>query len=454
MSVWKVTIMKQARRSFIRNAAGVASLSMCGYAFPAITRTRSPNALLSHACIGTGNMARADLGGLMSHKRIHITALCDVDSTYLAAAKKMCPDARIYRDAFEMMASEGDRIDSVNVSTPDHTHAQYVLEALRRGLNVYGQKPLCHELADCRRIEQMAAKAGTVTQMGTQVAAFVCDRQTVNLLRSGVIGQVKKVWLFSTRRSDPPASAFEFPPKESSVPATLDWKLWLGPAKDRPYAAGCYHPHTWRRWRDFGSSWIGDLEIHLMSPIWLGLNLGTTGPKSVTAEVSDDGWTEAQKAAFWPRMCHITWTFPGIKATGGKPFEIEWCDGFGDRARYLEPKFLPPAFLQDIAARTPYGELPPQGRVVEGSDGWLLSTHYGVPPVVLMKNSAKSVPVSELSPGQSHYHEYVNCCLYGGKPTSSFAWAGRMTEMSLIGNAAQLKPGVTLNWDNEKGVLS
>jgi predicted dehydrogenase len=116
-------------------------------------------------------MAMADMRGLMACKDLHITALCDVDSNYLAAAKRLHPDARVYRDAFEMLAAEGDRIDSVNVSTPDHTHAQYIAEALERGLNVYGQKPLCHDLADCRRIWKLAAEKGAVTQMGTQIAA-------------------------------------------------------------------------------------------------------------------------------------------------------------------------------------------------------------------------------------------------------------------------------------------
>lgn len=129
------------RRGFIGRTGALfavaAATPVAG--FPAVVKRRSPNSLLSHACIGTANMGRADLDGLKACKDLHITALCDVDSDYLAAAKKLCPDARVYRDAFEMLAAEGDRIDSVNVSTPDHTHAQYVLDALGRGLNVYGQ---------------------------------------------------------------------------------------------------------------------------------------------------------------------------------------------------------------------------------------------------------------------------------------------------------------------------
>lgn len=440
------------RRAFLRTAAAAAAVPALG--FPAVVKLRRPNELLSHASIGTGNMARADLNGLRSHPGLHVTALCDVDANYLAQAKRLCPDARVYRNAFEMFEKEGSALDSVNVSTPDHTHAQYVLEALRRGLNVYGQKPLCHALADCGRIARLAAEKGAVTQMGTQIAAWECDRKTVAALRRGLVGEVRRVWLFSTRRYEPGAAHFAWPLREDPVPATLDWALWLGPAAPRPYTAGAYHPGAWRKWRDFGTSWLGDLALHLMSPVWLGLDLGAAAPSQVVAEVADDPWTDAQRRQYWPSMSHLVWTFPGVKASGGRPFTVEWCDGFGHVGFRLEPKFLPPAFLQDVAAQTPLGRLPAQGRVVEGSEGWLVSTHYDVPPYIVMKDGRAAPAVPGVGAAPSHWHEYVNACLQGGTPQSAFAWTAPMTAMGLMGNAAQLTPGVVRRWCAEKGELA
>ena len=441
-----------SRRRFLQVGAAAAAAPVVG--FPAVVKLRKPNELLSHACIGTGNMARADLNGLRSHREIHITALCDVDAKYRAAAKTICPDARVYRNAFEMFEKEGTAIDSVNVSTPDHTHAQYVLEALKRGLNVYGQKPLCHELADCRRIERLAAEKKAVTQMGTQIASWECDRKTVAALRRGVIGEVKHVWLFSTRRGEPTPAHFAWPIQEDPIPETLDWKLWLGPAKYRPYSAKVYHPCTWRKWRDFGTSWLGDLALHLMSPVWMGLDMGAAEPESVVAEVADDRWTEAQRREYWPSMSHLTWTFPGIKASGGKPFTVEWCDGFGNVGFRLEPRFLPPAFLEDVAAQTPLGRLPAQGRVIEGSHGWLLSTHYDVTPYFVMKDGCTPPSAPGVDSVPSHWHEFINACLQGGTTQSAFSWTARMTAMGLMGNAAQLTPGVVRRWDSKKGELA
>ncbi len=441
--------MKTSRRSFLASATAAAGLVPFA-GFPAVVKRRDINSMLSHACVGTGNMAWGDLHGIKSHRDVHITALCDVDATYLERAKKLCPDARVYRNAHEMLEKEGNRIDSVNVSTPDHSHAGYVLDALRRGLNVYGQKPLCHDIAQCRQIERLAAEKNAVTQMGTQIAAWECDRQTVAFLRRGVIGEVKHVWIFSNRGGQTTAD-HTWPLKEEPVPDTLDWKTWLADAPYRPYVSKVYHPCAWRRWRDFGTSWLGDLGLHLLSPVWIGLGLGTTGPTAVTAEVPVE--PEPLRTQFWPRMSHITWEMPGIKASGGKPFPIEWCDGnlVNEKVRAATPAiYYPPAEFKALFAKTPIGAQPLQGRVVEGTDGWLLSVHYNTSPAVVLKKGGKAPELPFVGAACTHWHEYVNGCLQGGPTTSSFAWAGRLSEMVLIGNEAMSKPGKRLLWDAAK----
>ena len=432
--------MKISRRGFITSMGAACAASAPFAGFPAVVKRRRANEMLSHAAIGCGNQAAYDLSQLASHRDINITALCDVDSRYLEQAHRLFPNARIYRDAFEMFEKEGAGIDSVNVSTPDHTHAQYILEALKRGLNVYAQKPLCHSLEECRAVAELAAERNAVTQMGTQIAAWQCDRRTVEALKSGVIGEVRHVWLFSTRRDEPPPDKFLWPLPELPVPETLDWKLWLGRAKWRPYGNG-YHPGAWRKWREFGTSWLGDLGLHLMSPVWLGMELGKTKAHSAVAEVAADNWTPAQREQFWPSMSHVTWTMPGVKASGMKPFTVEWCDGFGNVAYRLEPRFLPPAFLQDVAAQTPMKRLPPQGRVVEGTEGWLLSTHFGDDPFFVMKDGSTPPKTPRMGPEPSHYHQYVDCCLGGAGTQSNFSMAGSMTEWGFLGNLAQLQAG-------------
>ena len=442
---------KVTRLGFLRNLAALGAMPAIGCSAPAIVRQRGPNDALYHACVGVGGMGLADLKGLKSHPRIRIAALCDVDSDRLAAAAKLCPGARLYRNAHEMLAAEEGRIDSVNVSTPDHTHAGYVLDALGRGLNVYAQKPLCRTIADSRSIEALAAEKGVVTQMGTQIAAHACDRQTVALLKSGVIGEIRHVWIFSNRGGQSRAD-HTWPLAPSPIPSTLDWKTWLGPAPWREYVKGAYHPGAWRRWRDFGTSWLGDLGLHLLSPVWIGMDLGTLEPTDVKADYTLEGSDLMRQ--FWPRNSHVTWKMPGVAATGGKPFGIEWCDGSvvyrdsvaksakaewdGVKAS-LDQKYFPPAFFKELFAKTPIRRQPLQGRVVEGTEGWVLSVHYDVAPAAVLK-SGQVIAAPKVDPAPSHWHEYINCCLGGGTPTSSFAWAGRLSEMVIRGNNAMVIP--------------
>ena len=444
---------KQSRRNFLKMAGSAGLFAFTGCSFPAIVTRRNPNGMLNHAAIGVGGMGGCDLEELMSHKRLQIVALCDVDANNLAKAAKLCPGARLYRNALEMFAAEGNRIDSVNVSTPDHTHFRYMSEALRRGINVYGQKPLCRTVEDCRTLERLAAETGAITQMGTQIAAHDCDRQTVEMLRSGAIGEVKHVWIFSNRGGQSRAD-HTWPLKPDPIPATLDWKEWLGDAPYRDYVKDVYHPFAWRRWRDFGTYWLGDLGLHLMSPVWMGLDLGKTSPTDVRAEYTVEA-PEIMRQ-YWPRNSHIVYSMPGVKASGGKPFEIEWCDGSivdRDAGRKdndafssakvagegvpasMDPKYFPPKFFEELFAKTSIKEQPLQGRVVQGTEGYLLSVHFDVAPAIVL-NNGKVIEAPKLGPVPSHWHEYVNCCFDGKTPTSSFAWAGHLSEMVIRGNEA------------------
>ena len=214
------------RRQFFGLTGSVGLLGAAGCAgFPAITSTRSPNGLLRHACVGVGNKGRDDWQDLMTHPKIEIAALCDVDANYLAYAKKWFPNARVYRDWREMFIAEEGRIDSVNISIPDHNHVVCADAAMRRGLNVYLQKPLCKTLRECEYLRDLAKSSGVVTQMGAQFNALLSDRQTAELIRTQALGPVEKVYLYSTRKGLSRRRRY-LPPAEKA-PDTLNWNLWL-----------------------------------------------------------------------------------------------------------------------------------------------------------------------------------------------------------------------------------
>ena len=165
------------RRTFLATSAAAAVTGL----FTGIGRAQapSPNSKLCHACIGVGNMGGSDLSNFVSHPRTKVVAICDVDKKMLAKAAAGLPGVRTYTDWREMLAKEGDRIDSVNVAVPDHLHAAIAISAIRARKNVYCQKPMCHDVAECRVLTQAAKGTGLVTQLGTQFCALVGDRMAV-----------------------------------------------------------------------------------------------------------------------------------------------------------------------------------------------------------------------------------------------------------------------------------
>ena len=436
------------RRNFIGLGTAFAAAGCQSWkgGFPAITAVRSPNGLLRHMSIGCGNMARGDLNALSSHKRIEMAAFCDVDATYLAWAKGKFPNARFYRDWREMFDSEGDRVDSVNVSAPDHHHVAMATAAMKRGKHVYLQKPMAKTMQESAFLRQTALENGVVTQMGTQYNAYASDRQTVATLKSGVLGPVEHVYLFSTRKGR--SRRRRLVPKAAPVPATLDWDLWLGSAAERPYADFVYHPLIWRIWRDLGSGWIGDIGCHLIAAAWRGLELGSGAPRDVWAETLTDA-EDGVKDLVWPTAAHIVWNFDGIPASAGRPFKFEWFDGCSEPDNLAPANFRPTAEIDALFAASPYGTRPHEGKAVKCARGWLLQPH-GVKFAYAVDFKGNAVKLPEVGDAPTHYHEFIDCCLAGKRAATDFSWSTYMRECVIAGEIAERVQGVKLAWDAKR----
>src|SRR5690606_38159120 len=111
------------------------------------------------------------------------------------------------------------------VSTPDHMHGPVAIAAMSLGLHVYVQKPMAHNLRECRVMTGLAEAKRLVTQMGIQIHSHAAYRTAVATLRSGVIGKVSEVHAFVGKSWAGPAGGR--PDRTDPVPASLDWDLWL-----------------------------------------------------------------------------------------------------------------------------------------------------------------------------------------------------------------------------------
>ena len=258
--------ISQTRRNFLRNTSALTAAPLV---IPNLVSSASPNGKINHAVVGTDGQGWSDLSNISTHPNVNITAICDVDTSRMAKAAAKFPNARKYQDWRDLLESEGDRIDSVQVAIPDHMHASVSIAAMKKGKHVYCEKPLAHEISEARAMGAWAKKSGVVTQMGNQIQSSIEYRSAVILIQNGVIGKIKEVhaWAGATF----PGSGR--PAGEDPVPKNLDWDKWLGVAPERPYKNGIYHPFNWRGWQDFGTGPIGDFMCHIMDSPFKALEL-------------------------------------------------------------------------------------------------------------------------------------------------------------------------------------
>src|SRR5690606_563674 len=105
-------------------------------------------------------------------------------------------------------------------------------------------KPLAHNISEVRRMEAVARSSGVVTQMGTQLASMIYERQAVQMIQDGWIGPVREVHVFSHKTW---GDASIRPAHADPIPAELDWDLWCGVAPRADFVEGYYHPGHWRK---------------------------------------------------------------------------------------------------------------------------------------------------------------------------------------------------------------
>jgi predicted dehydrogenase len=288
-------------------------------------------------------------------------------------------------------------------------------------------------------MKEVAARQRVATQMGNQGTASSGLRQGVEVVRTGVLGPVREVHVW-TNRPIWPQGMREAPPAQQ-VPAGVQWDLWLGTAPERPYNEA-YMPFAWRGWWDFGTGAIGDMACHTMNLPFMALNLGA--PTAV--------WAAAQQPVnnqSPPEGCVITYEFPArqVPAGGGRaqaellpPVRMIWYE----RGYPAKPLFR--------GALTARQDPPRSGWLIIGERGTLFSpsdngTSWRLLPEEQFRDYRPPQPSLPRSPG--HHEEWIRACKGGPPAMSNFVdYAAQLTETALLGNVA-LRAGTRIVWDSE-----
>jgi predicted dehydrogenase len=321
-----------------------------------------------------------------------------------------------------LLDQEAKRIDSVNVSTPDHMHAPIAMSAMQLGKHVYCQKPLTHDLFEARKLTEFARVKGVVTQMGIQIHSTSFYRLAALLVQAGAIGRIKEVhsWNGGSWGDTAP-----LPDTTDPVPAGLDWDLWLGVCASRPFIGKeYYHPVNWRKRLDFGTGTLGDMGCHIFDPVFK--TLGLTAPMTVRSEgPAPNQWN-------WPVSARVQYLFPGTPFTAGDTVPVTWYDG-GEK--------LPPAIRALLEGDDPPGT----GSIFVGTQGVLVLPHVAR-PLLYPDKKFKDLKFPEVAE-ENHWGRYVAACLGGAKTTAGFDYSGPLAEAVLLGTVALRFPQTTLHWD-------
>jgi predicted dehydrogenase len=414
------------RREFLAATGAVAAAAIVPRHAVAKSGETPPSEKLNIAGIGVGSMGRGDVGAVAEGN--NIVALCDVDWAYAAPAFGDHPKAEKFRDFRTMFDKMAGKIDAIVVATPDHNHAVAAMAAIKHGKHVYCEKPLAHSVYECRELAKAAKEHHVVTQMGNQGHSFESCRLLVEWIRDGAIGKVHTIHCGSSAVNSG-IDRLDDLKKTWPVPTGLDWDLWQGPMRQRPYCPA-FLPYAWRGWVPYGNGTIGDWVCHVVDPVFWALDLGA--PTSIiTAAPGYDLKTQGEAFSKGEK---ITYEFAARGDRG--PITLHWYSGTIPIPR---PDDLEPG-------RKPVDT----GAVVLGDKGTIMYGSHGAGGVRIIpetKMRAYKLPPKTIPRAKEHHQDWLQAIRTGGKAGSDFSYGAALSEIGMLGVIAGRFPGTKLEWD-------
>lgn len=445
------------RRSFLKRtalAAGAVSAARF-FPVPSLLAARSPDDLLNCVLIGCGGRGMTHLNEIVVKGRQNLVAIVDPDEKRHAEVKrwlqvkgKDSAKLLIFTDYRQMFDEIGKQIDAVFIAAPNHHHAPAAMIAMQLGKNVYCEKPVCHYIAEARKMREMAVRSKVATQMGNQGHCEDSYRRLCEYIWAGAIGKVTETHSWTNRCN---GGVGPRPPYEP-VPAGLHWDQWIGPAPYRDYHSDL-HPHEWHGWYDFGNGSIGNMGCHVLDGAFWALKL--EHPTSIEVEEIRGGTKER-----YPNGSRIRWEFP---ARGEMPpVKVLWYEGLNKttteepygklRVARGDARNLPPLLLE-LRKQYPDEELDSgdSGTLYVGEKGVIFTGTYGdkmhIVPYKKMHETPE--PPKILPRPKDIFTDFIEACRAGKTDTAvSFDYGTRLTEFAVLGNLAQRAgEGKKVEWD-------
>jgi predicted dehydrogenase len=251
--------MKHTRRSFLKSSlAAGAALSLPARLY---AQAKGANEDIRIAVIGLNGRGQDHLSNYSKLKGVRIVALCDVDSAVLdkAVAQMKAKDQQVtaYQDVRKLLESR--QVDAVSIATPNHWHSLGAIWAIQAGKDVYVEKPVSHNVWEGRQLVQAAQAKKRIVQMGIQSRSGAGLAAALEWLKSEPLGKLQyaRALCYKRRASIGKTNG------EQTVPATVDYNLWCGPAEKLPFQRAKLH-YDWHWVWNTGNGDIGNQGVHQM----------------------------------------------------------------------------------------------------------------------------------------------------------------------------------------------
>jgi predicted dehydrogenase len=401
--------------------------------------------------VGMGSPQSRSMGVYGASKSVsdlRWVAVCDVDAKHVGRAKEFMKkeghDCEAYRD-FRQLNDRKD-ITAVLVATPDHWHALVAIDAMRKGKDVYCEKPLTLTVEEALAVQKVAKETGRILQTGSQQRTEMAGRfrLAAEIVRAGRLGKLKRI---ECRIGDNPQSG---PIPEVKPPEGLDWDFWLGPTPKVPYLTNgkdgrngetnCHYDFRW--WYQYSGGKMTDWGAHHLDNAQWALGKDGSGPIAVELVSATPPAKEPNRY-----NCH-------------KDFKIKYVYDNCPEVYALSGNGTDPGVLVDKDGNAPKGK-DGQPRSVGASENGVL--YVGDVGTLFVSRghllaSDKWLIAEPMKPGQvelypsrptNHMQNFADCVRSRERPICDPIVGGSSVIVCHIGTIA-LRTGKKLKWDSEK----
>ena len=229
--------------------------------------------------IGAGGRGNFVMTTFQKDPALRVGAICDVYEPNLelglsTAMKASGHSPKAYRNYKQLLADQD--IQAVLIATPEHWHAQMVLDAIAAGKDVYVEKPLCRTPEEGVALVEAEKKTKQIIQVGMQRRSYDLYLDARDIIASGKLGNVRmtRSWWLNNYVGDGK------PRETRKLDGPLDWEQWQGPIKKRiPVNPDIFR--SWRNYGDYAGGIVADQGAHVYDGIHL--LMGASYPVAVTA---------------------------------------------------------------------------------------------------------------------------------------------------------------------------